>query len=739
MSAYRDKIIEYLFMLPLFAALILPIGEFLYYMGWFGVDRIFFLCYLYIFLALYGYCYVIQKERWILGLGIALLILMALIFRDLVLIKNMAIALLSVLVLLVLEVKKIRRIGWIALAGVSGGIWIYFWNMPKFVAVALIISFISGIAILIGKDIKCYAGVFLVLMVLLMVIPSKDEPIKWTFVKKTFAKVGEIATDVRNEIEYIFSDVINIDGGYTGYNNTGKLGGGVKYSSREEMYISSGRKFSKNIYLKGAEYSEMGKNGFSDKHSIDSDYNAWMVEFLNTLYHEGIDTYEAACFSKLESTIIEYRFLKTTDLIVPENPVYITDMSGAEIKDATENRKGKGFRYKVQYMLIDYASPYYTSLEFENETYEDYETICDYYEQLYITGFKSRMTKERYDRIVKELSAPDEKYLDTSMATDQIRELAEKITADSDSDFEKAKKIEAFLRQYKYDTEVDLRKSDNYVEEFLFEKQKGYCVHYAASMVLLLRSSGIPARYVSGYSHTYIDRTASDNKKKKDKENKKKNNSNIEVVLSSDAHAWPEAYIKGLGWVRFEPTVVMKPSEAVTWGLQVDESEYEKVDIGNLEDYIPDQYLNMGKETPINIPNVQDNPELRQKAAEREKEIMFRTIYYAVATLLALLLIVVLVLLGRYIYFLKLSPEKRLCSVMNHLCSRLDRQLIGKGNVKPESIYGYLEYVEDQSKQNELKDIFDEYYKVRFRRDEVKDELLKRVVKFKIKKGTSEK
>ena len=39
----------------------------------------------------------------------------------------------------------------------------------------------------------------------------------------------------------------------------------------------------------------------------------------------------------------------------------------------------------------------------------------------------------------------------------------------------------------------------DYVTYFLKEQKRGYCAHFATAATLLLRSYGIPARYVEGY------------------------------------------------------------------------------------------------------------------------------------------------------------------------------------------------------------------------------------------------
>ena len=52
-----------------------------------------------------------------------------------------------------------------------------------------------------------------------------------------------------------------------------------------------------------------------------------------------------------------------------------------------------------------------------------------------------------------------------------------------------------------YDTAPGATPQDeDFVEYFLFERGRGFCVHFASAAVLLYRMSGYPARYVSGYA-----------------------------------------------------------------------------------------------------------------------------------------------------------------------------------------------------------------------------------------------
>lgn len=71
---------------------------------------------------------------------------------------------------------------------------------------------------------------------------------------------------------------------------------------------------------------------------------------------------------------------------------------------------------------------------------------------------------------------------------------------------------------------------------FLKNAKTGYCVHFATAATVLLRASGIPARYVTGY--------------------KAETTAGVEsTVTSLDAHAWAEYYDPSVGnWLVLEAT-----------------------------------------------------------------------------------------------------------------------------------------------------------------------------------------
>ncbi|BBD79622.1 tansglutaminase-like enzymes, putative cysteine proteases [Aerosticca soli] len=79
------------------------------------------------------------------------------------------------------------------------------------------------------------------------------------------------------------------------------------------------------------------------------------------------------------------------------------------------------------------------------------------------------------------------------------------------------------------------------VDDFLFSTREGYCEHYAAAFTVLMRAAGVPARIVTGYQGGFWN-TLGD----------------YLLIRRSDAHAWSEVWLAGRGWVRVDPTAVVR-------------------------------------------------------------------------------------------------------------------------------------------------------------------------------------
>src|SRR5699024_10759867 len=86
---------------------------------------------------------------------------------------------------------------------------------------------------------------------------------------------------------------------------------------------------------------------------------------------------------------------------------------------------------------------------------------------------------------------------------------------------------------------------EDYVDQCLYETKAGYCDNYSTSMVVMLRTLDILARWVKGFTGgEKIDETEDANGNKRD----------VYEITNANAHSWVEVYFPEAGWVPFEPT-----------------------------------------------------------------------------------------------------------------------------------------------------------------------------------------
>lgn len=140
------------------------------------------------------------------------------------------------------------------------------------------------------------------------------------------------------------------------------------------------------------------------------------------------------------------------------------------------------------------------------------------------------------------------------------RSLAQSIYLTYASDQERITAAMKYYQQQSFSyTLKPQRMESNDIDDFLFNKQSGFCAHYSSSLVFLLRTMGIPARVVAGYQGGEVN-----------------SSTGHITVRQYDAHAWVEAWIEGIGWRSFDPTAQVAP-DRISLGLRdalADQSEF---------------------------------------------------------------------------------------------------------------------------------------------------------------------
>jgi protein-glutamine gamma-glutamyltransferase len=120
----------------------------------------------------------------------------------------------------------------------------------------------------------------------------------------------------------------------------------------------------------------------------------------------------------------------------------------------------------------------------------------------------------------------------------RVPKLAQDAVAHSHNEYDKASAIAAYLRgHYAYTLNLTGPRTSDPLAYFLFVRRAGHCEYFATAMTVMLRTLGIPARYVTGFLPGEYNDIAGDY-----------------IIRASDAHAWVEVYFPGYGWLTFDPT-----------------------------------------------------------------------------------------------------------------------------------------------------------------------------------------
>lgn len=174
-------------------------------------------------------------------------------------------------------------------------------------------------------------------------------------------------------------------------------------------------------------------------------------------------------------------------------------------------------------------------------------------QQYLVRSTAPKLTTELLDQSSAAVSGiPEEFVRPPANVPEIVRTTADSVTSNSRTAFEKAMALQRFLRSADFTYSLESPIQGGYdgnglsvLADFLAQKS-GYCIHFASAMAVMARVEGIPSRIAVGYAPGRLT------------------GATVFVpgqgalpefeVDARDAHAWPELYFQGLGWVPFEPT-----------------------------------------------------------------------------------------------------------------------------------------------------------------------------------------
>ena len=164
-----------------------------------------------------------------------------------------------------------------------------------------------------------------------------------------------------------------------------------------------------------------------------------------------------------------------------------------------------------------------------------------------------------YYKSIDKMAGPAEsdRYVPGNMRR-EIHEVANEVFGAAATEHEKMVRLkDYFNNNFRYKLGITIPEGKDSVLEFLQVIRAGHCEYFASAGVLLLRSAGIPARYVTGFRCDERGLTG-----------------DFWVSRQRDAHAWVEAYVRNEGWVTFDPTPGNFRPERTTRSIARETSEW---------------------------------------------------------------------------------------------------------------------------------------------------------------------
>lgn len=412
-------------------------------------------------------------------------------------------------------------------------------------------------------------------VLIVMAVPKSDYPIQWPWLDQ---KVNQVFQYLEQRFGHTDAEFFSLSvTGLSGSSN--RLGGPARPSHSVMLDVRGDRR----TYLRGACYSYYDNNMWHQspqdqenfmevENTLLENRTGWLYipadklfpeaededkELLNSLASGNIHSFLFPTFS-LE---VRHRNLTTKTVFAPLLTIMpITSGNGGNLEVAqdihgiahTRDKLPMGFRYTVYYSQPMYGAPMLKrALTFSyGNLYQD--ALNE------ILSERNALTEAeplKESPILKELEQKAEaltfllnrsieikkEYTRLSEKTpERIKILAQNLTAGCRNDYEKVAAVEAYLKNnYAYTLSPSrVPEGRDFVDWFLFEDKRGYCTYYATSMVVMLRSLGIPARYVEGFVMP------------------ENHQDNVYTITGRQAHAWVEVYFQGFGWLTFEPTPV---------------------------------------------------------------------------------------------------------------------------------------------------------------------------------------
>lgn len=375
----------------------------------------------------------------------------------------------------------------------------------------------------------------LVYVTLLCFMPMPDKPYDWQWIKRIYRSAENIITMYAENIWHGDSEYFN--GATSGFSEDGEVSSGVAPSDRQLMTLGIGNQKELSVYLTGKIFDSFDGRKWENREDVKG-YERTM-DVAETAYAMwGYTGKTSTILYRSISMNISYQYFHTLYLMAPSKTWVVAgdDKKISYSSDGDnltfDRTAGYGTEYTVRFSQLNMErEELYRFLEWQQEEDEQaWERAAGQYNHRHIPI----EDLYAYREMIKD------KYLPRTDISPEVEQWLASVTAGAQTDTEKLKKIEDALSGMEYNTSPGelpetVTDAQSFMDYFILQKREGYCVHYATAFVLLARAEGFPARYVQGFCIPVVSGDET-------------------FVYANMAHAWPEVYIEGKGWIPFEPT-----------------------------------------------------------------------------------------------------------------------------------------------------------------------------------------
>lgn len=368
----------------------------------------------------------------------------------------------------------------------------------------------------------------------LCLMPLPKTPYSWQWLKDIYLRVEEKITICAENL--VNRNNEDLDGAISGFSESAALFSNLAVDDKNIMMIETVPGKKQPLYLAGKIYDVF--NGREWESTKEKNARERLLDTMETVC--ALEAYAKDDLGHLTyyngiGAKTEYRHFHTDYLLAPSKTWKIEgrlryQQSGADLK--FDKKAGYGTEYTFQYCRLnmgrEMTQDFLQSGRAENV--DLWESTVKSYAEENIT----------YEELLAYRENMRKRYLPETAVSPETEDWLSEVTKDAEDEIAGLFCIEEALADMEYNNTPgglpeEVTDEQSFLEYFLLEKQEGFCTYYATAFVLLARAEGFPARYVQGFCVPM-------------------GNAKETAVYSSMAHAWPEVYVEGTGWIPFEPT-----------------------------------------------------------------------------------------------------------------------------------------------------------------------------------------